>query len=117
MSALNRKLIRDLVHMRGQMIAVTAVLACGIATYVTMRSAYQALVTAQSQYYSTYRFADVFAHVKRAPESVSTAISAISGVAVGPRRAWSWTSPWTFPDFQNPPRDGWSRFLGGAHPC
>jgi putative ABC transport system permease protein len=86
MSALNRKLIRDLVHMRGQMIAVTAVLACGIATYVTMRSAYQALVTAQSQYYSTYRFADVFAHVKRAPESVSTAISAISGVAVAQTR-------------------------------
>ena len=86
MSALNRKLIRDLVHMRGQMIAVTAVLACGIAMYVTMRSAYQALVAAQSEYYSAYRFADVFAHVKRAPEWVSTSISAIPGVAVAQTR-------------------------------
>ncbi|HYL36276.1 MAG TPA: FtsX-like permease family protein [Bryobacteraceae bacterium] len=81
MSALHRKLVRDLVHMRGQMIAVTLVLACGLATYVTMRSAFQSLVVAQSGYYSAYRFADVFTHVKRAPESLSAAISAIPGVA------------------------------------
>jgi len=67
MTALHRKLIRDVIHMRGQIVAVTLVLACGIATYVTMRSAFQSLVTAQSEYYSSYRFADVFTHVKRAP--------------------------------------------------
>ena len=67
--------------MRGQIVAVTLVLACGIATYVTMRSAFQSLVTAQSEYYSSYRFADVFTHVKRAPESLSTALAAIPGVA------------------------------------
>jgi putative ABC transport system permease protein len=81
MTPLHRKLVRDLIHMRGQIIAVTLVLACGIATYVTMRSAFQSLVVAQSSYYSGYRFADVFTHVKRAPESVSSAISAIPGVA------------------------------------
>lgn len=81
MNALHRKLIRDLIHMRGQMIAVTLVLACGIATYVTMRSAFQSLEVAQSDYYSKYRFADVFAHVKRAPESLSAAIAAVPGVA------------------------------------
>ena len=81
MTALHRKLVRDLIHMRGQMIAVTLVLACGIATYVTMRSAFQSLLVAQSDYYSTYRFADVFTHVKRAPESLSAAMSAIPGVA------------------------------------
>src|SRR6476661_6561883 len=81
MSALHRKLIRDVIHMRGQILAVTLVLACGIATYVTMRSAFQSLVAAQSEYYSSYRFADVFTHVKRAPESLTTLISAIPGVA------------------------------------
>jgi putative ABC transport system permease protein len=81
MTALHRKLVRDLIHMRGQMFAVTLVLACGIATYVTMRCAFQSLEKAQSDYYDSYRFADVFAHVKRAPDAVSAAISAIPGVA------------------------------------
>jgi putative ABC transport system permease protein len=81
MTALHRKLIRDLIHMRGQMFAITLVLACGIATYVTMRSAFLSLEVAQSDYYSTFRFADIFTHVKRAPESLAETISAISGVA------------------------------------
>ncbi len=81
MTALHRKLIRDLIHMRGQMLAVTLVLACGIATYVTMRSAFVSLEVAQSEYYSTFRFADVFAHVKRAPESLAADLAAIPGVA------------------------------------
>src|SRR6516165_3824910 len=81
MSALHRKLLRDLIHMRGQIVAITLVLACGIATYVTMRSAFVSLEVAQAEYYSSYRFADVFAHVKRAPESVYASISAIPGVA------------------------------------
>ena len=55
MTALHRKLIRDLIHMRGQLFAVTLVLACGIATYVTMRSSYSSLETAQSTYYSQFR--------------------------------------------------------------
>ena len=81
MTALHRKLIRDLIHMRGQMFAVTLVLVCGIAMYVTMRSAFRSLEVAQSDYYSTFRFADVFTHVKRAPEHLSAAISALPGVA------------------------------------
>ena len=67
--------------LRGQIIAINIVLACGIATYVTMRSAFQSLVTAQAEYYSSYRFADVFTRVKRAPESLATAMAAIPGVA------------------------------------
>jgi putative ABC transport system permease protein len=81
MTSLHRKLVRDVIHMRGQIIAINIVLACGIATYVTMRSAFQSLVTAQAEYYSSYRFADVFTRVKRAPESLSTAVAAIPGVA------------------------------------
>ena len=49
MTALHRKLIRDLIHMRGQMFAVPLVLACGIATYVTMRSAFRSLEAQHSQ--------------------------------------------------------------------
>jgi putative ABC transport system permease protein len=81
MTPLHRKLIRELIHMRGQIIAITLVLACGVATYVTMRSAFVSLEAAQAEYYSSYRFADVFTHVKRAPESIYASISAMPGVA------------------------------------
>src|SRR6516225_5995585 len=81
MTMLNRKLIRDFKHMRGQVIAVSLVVACGIATYVAMQSAYVSLWEAQLDYYSAFRLADVFAHVKRAPEPLASSISAIPGVA------------------------------------
>ena len=81
MTPLHRKLMRDLIHMRGQMTAITLVLACGIATYVTMRSAFWSLEQAQSDYYATYRFAHIFAHVRRAPESLSPTISNTPGIA------------------------------------
>ena len=80
MSMLNRKLVRDLKHMRGQVFAVTLVVACGIATYVTMQSAYISLSEAQLGYYSAFRLADVFANAKRAPESLGPSIAAIPGV-------------------------------------
>jgi putative ABC transport system permease protein len=80
MTALNRKLFRNLWHQRGQIAAVTLVVACGIATYITMRGAYDSLVAAQTSYYTGYRFADVFAHLKRAPESLAAEIARINGV-------------------------------------
>lgn len=81
MTALHRKLVRDLTHMRGQIFAVTLVLMCGIATYVCMRSAFVSLEETRARYYSAQRFADIFAHVKRAPEGLRAAISALPGVA------------------------------------
>ncbi|MGA7615330.1 MAG: FtsX-like permease family protein [Thermoanaerobaculia bacterium] len=80
MRALDRKLFRDLLHLRGQVIAVALVVACGIATFVTMRSAYESLLVTQKLYYRTFRFADVFAQLKRAPESVAHRIATIPGV-------------------------------------
>jgi putative ABC transport system permease protein len=80
MTILNRKLIRDLKHLRGQVFAVTLVIACGIATYVTMQSAYVSLSETQTNFYSAFRLADVFTHVKRAPESIVPSIVAIPGI-------------------------------------
>jgi putative ABC transport system permease protein len=81
MTALQHKLLRNLSRMRGQLVAITAVLACGIATYVTMHASYESLQSARSTYFSEYRFADVFTHVKRAPETLSGAIGEIPGVS------------------------------------
>lgn len=81
-SALDRKLRRDISLMIGQALTIALVVACGIATYVTLQSAYGSLLAARDSFYATDRFADVFAHIKRAPESVAGRIAAIPGVAV-----------------------------------
>ncbi|MBL8194115.1 MAG: ABC transporter permease, partial [Blastocatellia bacterium] len=81
MSMLNRKLIRDLLHMRGQIIAITLVAACGIAAFICLRNIYQSLLITQDTYYSSYRFANVFVQVKRAPDSIKSSIEQIPGVA------------------------------------
>jgi len=81
MAALDRKLIRDVIHLRGQVVAITLVIACGVASFVAMRSTYDSLLTSQRSYYESYRFADVFAQLKRAPDAVAAGINEIPGVA------------------------------------
>ncbi len=81
MKALTRKLWRDLFHLRGQAIAIALVVACGVATLVTTRTAYDSLVATQASYYAEYRFGDVFARCKRAPDRVARQLAAIPGVA------------------------------------
>ena len=81
MAALDRKLIRDVIHLRGQVVAITLVVACGVASFVAMRSTYNSLLTSQRSYYESYRIADVFAQLKRAPDSLAIRINEIPGVA------------------------------------
>ncbi|MEM8603211.1 MAG: ABC transporter permease, partial [Cyanobacteria bacterium P01_H01_bin.121] len=80
MRALDRKLWRDLFHMRGQVLAIILIVACGIASLVTMMSAYQSLNLSQQTYYDRYRFADVFVQLKRAPNALGDRLAEISGV-------------------------------------
>jgi putative ABC transport system permease protein len=75
------KLVRDLWHLRGQLGAIALVVACGVAVVVTTRSAYESLALSQSTYYASYRFADVFANLERAPDALGARIAAIPGVA------------------------------------
>ena len=81
MSILNRKVFRELARMRGQVIAITLVMACGIMLYVSSRHTYISLLQSQESYYALYRFADVFAGVKRAPASTAEEIARIPGVS------------------------------------
>src|SRR5919112_463495 len=86
MTALDLKLFRDLLRMRGQVTAVALVVACGVAAYVSMQGTYRSLLATQAAYYEEYRFADVFAHVKRAPESLASRIREIPGVGTAETR-------------------------------
>ncbi len=81
MRALDRKLLRDLWQMKGQALAIGLVLACGVATFVMSLSTLASLQSTQTAYYERYHFADVFTHLKRAPEALAARIAAIPGVA------------------------------------
>ncbi|MDJ0947468.1 MAG: FtsX-like permease family protein [Alphaproteobacteria bacterium] len=80
MRALNRKLLRDLWRLRGQVLAIAMVVASGVAVLVMSVSAIEALEETAQAYYERYRFADVFAGLKRAPQRLAHRIEAIPGV-------------------------------------
>lgn len=80
MSALRRKLLREYAQLRGQALAIALVLVGGIATMVMAMGNYHALADTRDAYYRDYRFADVFAGVRRAPLPVIERIRAIPGV-------------------------------------
>ena len=81
MTNLNRKLWRDLNRMKGQAVAVSLVMACGLAMMIMARSLIHSLETTRAEYYEANRFAEVFDILKRAPNSLAARIANIPGVA------------------------------------
>jgi putative ABC transport system permease protein len=81
MKALDRKLLRDLGRMWSQALTIALVVASGIGGFVTTLSAVDSLTAARDSFYAEGRFADVFASVKRAPNSLAHTLRAIPGVA------------------------------------
>ena len=81
MRALNRKLFRDLWHLRTQALAIGLVISCGVATFVMSLSTLQSLEDTRAAYYERFGFAHVFVHVKRAPRSLAARLVALPGVA------------------------------------
>ena len=80
MTALNLKLLRDLWAMRGQALAIAAVIAGGVATLVMALSTYDSLLGTRDLFYRDYRFGQVFANLKRAPDGLAERLAEIPGV-------------------------------------
>ena len=78
---LDRKLLRDLNRMKGQAVAVSLVMACGLAMLIMARSLIHSLESTRQEYYEAQRFAEAFAHLKRAPNSLAARVAEIPGVA------------------------------------
>lgn len=78
---LDRKLLRDLARMRGQVISIALVIMSGVAIFIASLGSYYSLLRARADYYQTAHFADVFAGLKRAPEALRTRMEAIPGIA------------------------------------
>ena len=81
MRALDRKLFRDLWHLRGQALAIAMVLTGGVATFIMSLSTLDALQETRAAFYQQTRFADIFCSLTRAPEALRERIAQIPGVA------------------------------------
>ena len=80
MSPLDRKLLRDLWRLRGQVLAVALIVASGAGVLVMALTSLEGLDETADAYYERYRFAQVFANAKRAPEPLARRIAALPGV-------------------------------------
>lgn len=81
MQAIDRKVLRDLVRLWAQALAIALVIAGGMATLLMAVGSYRSLEESRNVYYERHRFADIFAIVNRAPNSVVDIIKEIPGVA------------------------------------
>ena len=80
MRALDRKLLRDLRRLKAQVASIAAVVACGVAAVIAMRSTLSSIQRTRDDYYAQARFPHVFASLKRAPEVMATRIAMLPGV-------------------------------------
>jgi len=84
--ALDRKLLRDLVRIWPQALAIALVLASGVATLLLAIGAYRSLEETRRLYYAEHAFADVFALATRAPRWLEGRIQEMPGVAIAEAR-------------------------------
>ncbi|MDF1615138.1 ABC transporter permease [Desulfurivibrio dismutans] len=89
MKALHRKLWRELWQLRGQSLAIAVVIAGGLATLLMSLSSLESLRLSRDDFYRDYRFAEVFAELKRAPNELAPELSAIDGVRLAETRLQS----------------------------
>ncbi len=77
---LDRKLLRDLWRLKGQVLSIGFVIASGVALLVMSLSTFEALHITSNAYYDQYRYGHVFATLKRAPLHLDSRIRALEGV-------------------------------------
>lgn len=80
MAPINRKILRDLWRIKTQAVAIALVIGSGIAMFIMSLGTIYSLEETRNAYYERYRFAQVFAPLKRAPERLKYDIAAIPGV-------------------------------------
>ena len=80
MRPLHRKLLRDLAHAAPQLLALALLVACGVASLVSMRAMQAHLADSQRSYYASARYGDVWVRVRRAPRSLAGAMARLPGV-------------------------------------
>lgn len=80
-SVLFRKLLRDLWSRKLSIVVIVLIMTIGVGGLITMTSVYRDLDGARDDYYRSYRLADFWVDLKRAPESVIRRVAAIPNVS------------------------------------
>ena len=80
MTALDKKLWRELWDMRIQAIAIAMVLVGGVSIFIMSLTTIDSLYETRESYYRDHQFAQIFANLKRAPLSLAKHIQTIPGV-------------------------------------
>ena len=86
LSALHIKLLRDMWRLRAQALAIALVIAAGVGMVVMSFGMIRSLEATRDAYYDRYRFADIFAPVRRAPQPLIAKVREIPGVAIAESR-------------------------------
>ena len=81
MTALDMKTCRDLRRLAVQLLAVAIVMACGVSMVVMAWSMLRSLELTRAAYYEEARFADVFVHLKRAPDVIGRRLARLPGIS------------------------------------
>ncbi len=81
LKALDRKLLRDLRTLWSQALTLALVVGAAVAGFITTYSAYDSLDWSRQRYYEAANFADVFADLRRAPDTIATRLRELPGVA------------------------------------
>ncbi len=81
MSALHRKLLRDLAGLKGQVAAIAVVIAAGVMTLMIAVTSLDAIQLSMERFYNSHQFADLYANIIRAPEAISERLADIPGIS------------------------------------
>jgi putative ABC transport system permease protein len=80
MKALDRKVLRDLRQLWSQALTIALVVASGIGGFLAMLSAVDSLGRARDSFYASGHFGDVFASVRRGPDSLALRLAELPGI-------------------------------------
>lgn len=75
------KLLRDLWRLRAQSAAIALVIAAGVGMVIMSFGMIRSLEATRAAYYDRYRFSDVFAPIRRAPDSIIEEVRGLPGIA------------------------------------
>jgi len=81
MTPLTTKLLRDLWRMRAQAVAIALVMAAGVGMVVMSYGMIRSLEATRADYYERYGLANLWAPLRRAPDSLGRELAMLPGVA------------------------------------
>ncbi len=101
--AINRKLLRDLYALKGQVAAISVVVGSGIMVLILAATILDSVSLSRDRFYHTHNFAHIFSNLTRAPEIVFQRLEEIPNIAALETRIQAQVRL-AVPDFEEPVR-------------